>query len=69
MPLPASFAARIGRIDLNQNSGTTGTYTDSTTPSNVGFGLSGSFGTGGRDGLILLAIIVAGIAAFSYWTR
>lgn len=69
MPLPAAFAARIGRVDLNQNAGTTGTYVDSSTPSNVGFGLSGSFGTDGRDGLILLAIIIAGIAAFSYWTR
>lgn len=73
MPLPATLAARFGRMDAAYGPSPTGTSVDNSVNSNpIGIGGSISVGVGigsGRDSLLLLALLVVGIAAFSYWTR
>lgn len=70
MPLPATLAARFGRPDTVAGFNTTGTTVDNNPAMNIGGSVSVGVGLGsGRDSLFLLALLVVGIAAFSYWTR
>ncbi len=64
----ASLAARLGRTEGTSYAvQPTGTSVDSPY-SNIGGGVSASFQVGtGRDSLILLAAIVVGVIAVSYW--